>query len=162
MIIKKICPKCNKGFDEDVIRGYGRTYCSRTCANSRSRDPETRRKIAYTAKNTWNAKSEDGKIKAIEALQRGHISRTKNSLQRLLTESTEALGHHARKKKVFLEQHEKCNKCGIQDWNGEPLSFELEHKDGDKHNNVRDNLEVLCPNCHAQTSTWRGRNNKRV
>ena len=36
--------------------------------------------------------------------------------------------------------------------------MELEHKDGNHFNNVRDNLEMICPNCHSQTSTWRGRN----
>jgi hypothetical protein len=28
-------------------------------------------------------------------------------------------------------------------------------------NNQLDNLRVICPNCHAQTPTYRGRNMKR-
>ena len=40
----------------------------------------------------------------------------------------------------------------------QPLSLELEHKDGNTLNNNRDNLEGLCPNCHSLTLTWRGRN----
>lgn len=59
---------------------------------------------------------------------------------------------------IFKEQGEKCNHCGISDWNDKPLSFELEHKDGNAQNNKRGNLEVICPNCHAQTSTYRGKN----
>ena len=80
--------------------------------------------------------------------------------KRLLTLTTEELGHDSRKRKVFLEQGSCCNGCKIKNWRGKPLSFELEHKDGNKLNNKRENLEVLCPNCHSQTSTWRGRNNK--
>lgn len=67
-----------------------------------------------------------------------------------------------KKRGVFLEQGERCNKCFISDWLGKPLSFELEHKNGINNDNRRENLEVLCPNCHAQTDTWRGRNNKRT
>lgn len=59
---------------------------------------------------------------------------------------------------VLQEQDNKCL-CGINIWNGKSLVLELEHKDGDTYNNKRENLELLCPNCHSQTSTWRGRNN---
>ena len=43
----------------------------------------------------------------------------------------------------------KCEKCGIKDWNGEELPFELDHIDGNKYNNELPNLQILCPNCHA-------------
>ena len=43
-------------------------------------------------------------------------------------------------------------------WQEVPIPLELEHKDGCRGNNQRSNLEMLCPNCHALTSTWRGRN----
>lgn len=51
----------------------------------------------------------------------------------------------------------KCVKCNLTTWLGQPISLELEHKDGDHSNNKLENLELLCPNCHAQTSTYRGR-----
>lgn len=51
-----------------------------------------------------------------------------------------------------------CYSCGIEIWLGKPISLELEHIDGDRMNNSRDNLTLLCPNCHAQTDTYRGRN----
>lgn len=67
------------------------------------------------------------------------------------------------RKRVILEQECKCNNCKLDKWLGEDLPLELEHKDGNHFNNLRENLEMLCPNCHALTSTWRGRNktNKR-
>lgn len=58
---------------------------------------------------------------------------------------------------VFKHQ---CNRCGNTHWMGQNISLELEHKDGNHRNNSLDNLELLCPNCHAQTSTYRGRNKK--
>ena len=59
---------------------------------------------------------------------------------------------------MILEQHGKCNRCGIDSWLDQPISLELEHKDGNNRNNARENLECLCPNCHSLTDTWRGRN----
>ena len=55
----------------------------------------------------------------------------------------------------------KCNKCGINKWNNEFITLEIEHKDGDKFNNSKENLELLCPNCHSQTPTFR-KNRKKV
>ncbi len=55
-----------------------------------------------------------------------------------------------------------CNKCGGTEWMGEPIPLELEHRDGNPSNNVLGNLELLCPNCHAQTPTYRSRNRKRA
>lgn len=79
---------------------------------------------------------------------------------RIISADISALGHGGRRKRVLLEQDGKCNKCGIDNWQGKPISLELEHIDGNNKNNDRSNLECLCPNCHAQTSTWRGRNRK--
>lgn len=49
----------------------------------------------------------------------------------------------------------KCNKCGIKDWNNKNITLEIEHKDGNSWNNKENNLELLCPNCHSQTLTFR-------
>lgn len=55
----------------------------------------------------------------------------------------------------------KCTNCNISNvYNKLPLTLQLHHRDGNKHNNTLDNLEFLCPNCHSQTSTFCGRNNK--
>ena len=53
---------------------------------------------------------------------------------------------------------ERCNRCGLRQWNAEKISLELNHIDGDRFDNRLENLELLCPNCHAQTPTYRGRN----
>ncbi|MEU9231369.1 HNH endonuclease signature motif containing protein [Streptomyces subrutilus] len=54
-----------------------------------------------------------------------------------------------------LGSEERCTGCGIPPiWQGYPLSLEVDHIDGDWRNNRRENLQLLCPNCHAVTSTW--------
>lgn len=51
-----------------------------------------------------------------------------------------------------------CSNCGLEKWLNDPIPLELEHKDGNPLNNSLDNLCLLCPNCHALTPTYRGKN----
>lgn len=51
-----------------------------------------------------------------------------------------------------------CEKCGRTHWNGEKISLELNHVNGDRFDHRIENLQLLCPNCHAQTPTYRGKN----
>ena len=67
----------------------------------------------------------------------------------------------SRIKKRMIEAgmlEEKCYKCGITHWLGIPVSLELEHINGVNTDHRRENLTLLCPNCHAQTETYRGKN----
>lgn len=50
-----------------------------------------------------------------------------------------------------------CCNCNGQ-WQGGEISLELHHIDGDNTNNEISNLTYLCPNCHALTKNYRGKN----
>lgn len=52
----------------------------------------------------------------------------------------------------------KCSWCDITEWRGQKISLELDHIDGNRNNNNLSNLRILCPNCHSQTPTNKGRN----
>lgn len=54
-----------------------------------------------------------------------------------------------------------CNKCNNTEWLGNPIPLELEHKNGISSDHSIANLELLCPNCHALTTTYRGKNIKK-
>ncbi len=56
----------------------------------------------------------------------------------------------------------KCYNCNLTEWLGNPIPLELEHINGDNRDNRIENLTLLCPNCHAFTSTYRGKNKKMV
>jgi hypothetical protein len=55
----------------------------------------------------------------------------------------------------------RCAACNLESWQGQAIPLELDHKDGDRFNNLIDNLRLLCPNCHALTPTYRGKNQAR-
>ena len=87
------------------------------------------------------------------------IEKVKETWKKKLLESDfNTLSPNTKRKRVKLEQNEKCAKCGLSHWMNEKLSLEVDHIDGDRQNDVRENLEALCPNCHSLTPTWRGRN----
>lgn len=58
---------------------------------------------------------------------------------------------------LIKERGHKCQVCNRTTWNRQPITLELEHIDGDIRNNVKENLQLMCPNCHSQTPTWRRR-----
>ena len=66
------------------------------------------------------------------------------------------------RKYLLDECQHKCSKCGWAEihpiTNKVPL--EINHIDGNAHNNKKENLEVLCPNCHSLTPNFRGLNKK--
>lgn len=51
-----------------------------------------------------------------------------------------------------------CESCGRELWQDVPIPLELHHANGDSEDNRLDNLKLLCPNCHALTDNYRGRN----
>lgn len=64
------------------------------------------------------------------------------------------------KKRLFAEglKEQKCEKCGIIDWQGEPISLQIHHINGVHNDNRLENIQILCPNCHSQTDTYSGKN----
>lgn len=51
-----------------------------------------------------------------------------------------------------------CSVCHNSHWQAKPIPLEVDHIDGDPSNNQPSNLRLICPNCHAQTPTYKSRN----
>ena len=57
-------------------------------------------------------------------------------------------------------KEQRCETCGLSEWQGRPLPLALDHINGVHTDNRLENLRILCPNCHALTDTWCARNRK--
>jgi hypothetical protein len=141
----KQCPKCPNMHEKPGI------FCSRSCANSRvfSEESKIKKSVALKGKTAVRADIETWK----KNLSVSHKARSDRRL-------FEECGWDSKRDRVIREQDFKCIKCGLSEWLGAPLVFEIDHKDGDNTNDSRENLEAMCPNCHSTTDTWRGRNKK--
>jgi hypothetical protein len=75
-----------------------------------------------------------------------------------------SIGSHKLKNKLIednIKSH-KCECCQMIEWQGSKIPIELHHIDGNRYNNKLDNLQILCPNCHAQTDNHAGKKTKKI
>ncbi len=81
------------------------------------------------------------------------------SLLDYLANSKDVQSNKVRKKLLDegYKEH-RCECCQLTEWLNEPIPLELHHIDGNRFNNQLDNFQLLCPNCHAKTDSYRGKN----
>lgn len=100
---------------------------------------DDRRKSAYLERNTSNSRKSSDSYDGIK--NKNFSSVRKYIIKNKLLE--------------YKCQIPECGNIGIHC--GKPLTLELDHIDGDRHNNELDNLRFLCPSCHSQTETFAGK-----
>lgn len=147
----KKCKKCGSEFTPE--KGLV-NYCSVSCKNSRSWTKEQiEAKVKVLKSQHKNKKWKDAVVNANKSIQkRKQITKTWES--KLDWQGGEMYFTTARK--WLRKEVTECEECGLGEWRGNPLVLEMHHKDGNNTNNTKENLILLCPNCHSQTENWRG------
>ena len=160
--------------DGDVCSFCGRLATSRSKhTGNYSCESSTNKCPAVKAKNSEGLKRahQEGRLTADHLKGARAWSKGKNILtdkrvarkivvDELFCENSKAPRHYI--KKLIITNNlffYKCATCNLQDnWNGQPLSLQLDHINGVNNDNRIKNLRFLCPKCHSQTSTYCGKN----
>ena len=181
----KYCKQCGNIITSKWGKDFCCRSCAATY-NNKQRDETVYKKVSEKLKKDNSPKTE--KIKPIKknVFEKqcevcGKIFTTKNKNARFCCNKCSALNAHLNAYNDFLQNNEKyCrgnytpkgfkqeflneqdNKCAIcgckNEHNGKPLTFVLDHIDGDASNNKRENLRLICPNCDSQLETFKSKN----
>ncbi len=94
---------------------------------------------------------------------KGGVGTNKGKELDLILVKGSSLSSHNIRKRLIKEgwKGARCEVCKLEEWMGASISLELDHINGDRFDNRIENLRILCPNCHAQTDTYRGKNKSR-
>ena len=134
------CLFCKQFF---LTKNRNRKYCNITCSHGQNTVCKAIQKKCGICKVEFTSTSHSARrycSAPCAALARTTLGRS--GIRRLLRE----------------KQDNKCKVCKRKTWNGKPIPLELDHIDGDSSNEIIKNLRLLCPNCHAQTDTYKGKN----
>jgi hypothetical protein len=169
------CKSCGK--EHDGSYGSGE-YCSSSCARKRIHSKETKEQISKKCSEKWKDEEYRKRVKegairnntlgwSEEARKKGAENSAKRKIEKrnkLLKEGKyELLSHKFRREVLLKEANYTCESCNNSEWLGKPLWLEIHHIDDDNKNNKRENLMVLCPNCHSAIDSnyrFRGRTNE--
>lgn len=165
--MKVKCLHCQLEFEKrelDIKRSPNH-YCSRSCsAKSNNKiKPKRKKQLIRYCKHCRLAITGGGKqycsikcqqdfqfIQKIEQWQRGNDEghETNGTVRRYI------------KKYLFSQRGVKCEKCGWNQINPNTnkCPLEIHHIDGNYKNNKEHNLQILCPNCHSLTNTYKNMN----
>ena len=91
----------------------------------------------------WNKNNSPADIKPIEKYFNNEIPITSYKLKNRIL-----------KEKI---KNYKCEICGLEKWNNQKIPLELHHINGNNKDNNLNNLQLVCPNCHALTDNYRNR-----
>jgi hypothetical protein len=148
--IMKTCPKCQTKHEKPGV------HCSRTCANSRPFSYDANEKRRIGTKAWWKGMQPEQRELISSRLRLSPNHDTTSIVRSLMELDWTALNHEQLRQRLVLEQDGKCSACSVGEWNGMPLSLQIHHINGDNTDNNKENLTMLCPNCHTQTDTWCG------
>lgn len=159
----KLCKHCNSILPYDKRMN---SFCSHNCSASHNNSGHCNNKFGYNGhpKKLSKVCKYCGKKTPHHRIFCNDICKTKYNEEQFLKRIQRKIlsGEYIRRdeiRKYLIKTREyKCNKCQLSIWKNEPIPLESHHKDGNYKNNSEENLELICPNCHSITDSYRGKN----
>lgn len=141
------------GQEAKFVVGSKRKNC---CSESISSCPELRRKNSEGLKKAYS----DGRKNCNQFDGKRGWSKGKS-----LTDSSDIFTENSKYSSSVTKERllkdgilpYSCSCCNISEWQNAPIVLELDHINGIGNDNRIVNLRLLCPNCHSQTPTFRGK-----
>jgi hypothetical protein len=149
----KKCLNCDK--ELKVLKSENRKFCDHKCSatfNNKLRDKKE--KEYKKCLNCDEKLSRNDKIYCNNICQHEHQWEKK----KILIENGDIKNNQTLRKYKIEKDGHKCNICKKTKWEGDEIPLVLDHIDGDPYNNLPENLRMICPNCDAQTETYKGKN----
>jgi len=146
-----LCIQCNKPLD---FKKRKNKFCSRSCSATFN---NIRSKIDVFCLNCGGTIEKHGKKYC--SLDCFHIFQNKIAKTQALEDLKNGTLNDENARNWFRKLFEhKCAICGLSEWRGEEIPLAVDHIDGNYSNNLLDNLRMVCCNCDAQLSTYKGKN----
>lgn len=160
----KQCDQCSKELTSKWVKEKTR-FCSKVCSNLYRAANSDFYKV-HSLKLKERSKNKPWGFQCISAEKKAenNRSRTYKKLswaEKVFARDWSELSWEYKRMRIMIEQEGKCAFCNLSEWRGVKISLEVDHIDGCRTNNLRENLRALCPNCHMTTDTYRGRNKLR-
>lgn len=136
------------------------------CSNSYNSCPAVKEKNSISCKKAYETRKRKSGKEQYKALSEEVKDKMRWNKGLYLESQKDVFHEFSIKSNAYIKQRllneqlieYKCSICKISHWLGEELILELDHINGIGNDNRLENLRLLCPNCHSQTDTFRGRN----
>lgn len=166
----KICSQC---FSEYTSNQSASRFCSKSCSATYSNERKRRFKWAEAQHNEL---ARFGKVARVKGICPHCGNPVKNAASTYCSQECSTTAREQDRTSKYLSgidrkvtnrwlygflvrtRGNKCSICSIESWNDKPIRLEVEHINGNSEDNDPENVCLICPNCHSQTDTYKGKN----
>lgn len=153
--------KCKYGCGNDAM--FTLKNGTKCCSPKSNKCPKLREKNSKSLKSAYtNGKRVSGRVVYDSLPESTKQKMSASNRGRHNTNFTYDSDYRSGNKRFLItERGHRCESCKLEEWLGTPITLEIDHIDGNRRNNTKENLRLVCPNCHSKSPTWRRKKTKK-